>query len=278
MRIDVFTIFPALVDGWLSASVLGRGRRAGLLDLRVHDLRAAATDPHRSVDDAPFGGGAGMVLAPEPVFAAVEAVGPPRPLLLLAPTGRRLDQGVARELAAGAGFSLLCGRYEGVDQRVVEHLVDGELSIGDYVVTGGEVAALVVVEAVARLVPGVLGNEGSSAHESFSEGLLEEPQYTRPADFRGWVVPEVLRSGDHGRVERWRRAQSLARTQASRPDLIERRGGLTGEEVRLLEEHGYPVLPPGDASEQPAGPAARPPPGGRSRGPTGADHEERDVP
>ncbi|MFP5376819.1 MAG: tRNA (guanosine(37)-N1)-methyltransferase TrmD [Acidimicrobiia bacterium] len=270
MRVDVFTIFPALVDGYLSASLIGRARAAGLLDVRVHDLRSAATDPHRSVDDAPFGGGAGMVLAPEPLFGAVEAVGPPRPLYLLAPTGRRFDQAMAGELAAGEGFSLLCGRYEGVDQRVVDHLVDGELSIGDYVLAGGEAAALVVVEAVGRLVPGVMGNQASAASESFSDGLLEEAHYTRPADFRGWVVPEVLRSGDHARVARWRRASSLARTLAARPDLVERRGGLAPDEVRLLREHGYPVPSPRDASPSPATE--------RAPSPAGAPDEERDAP
>ncbi|HEX2701681.1 MAG TPA: tRNA (guanosine(37)-N1)-methyltransferase TrmD [Acidimicrobiales bacterium] len=270
MRIDIFTIFPALVDGYLGASLIGKARAGGVLDVRVHDLRSAAVDPHRSVDDAPFGGGAGMVLAPEPVFGAVEVVQPPRPLLLLAPTGRRLDQDVVRELAGGAGLSLLCGRYEGVDQRVVDHLVDGELSIGDYVLAGGEAAALVVVEAVARLVPGVMGNEASAESESFGDGLLEEPQYTRPADFRGWVVPDVLRSGDHGRIARWRRAAALARTRAARPDLIERRGGLSEDEVRLLQEHGYPVASPGDAL--PSTVTRREP------RPSGAADEERDAP
>ena len=269
MRIDVFTIFPTLVDDYLRASLIGKARAAGLLDLRVHDLRSAATDPHRSVDDAPFGGGAGMVLAPEPLFGAVESVAPARPLYLLAPTGARFDQDTARRLAATPGFSLLCGRYEGVDQRVVEHLVDGELSIGDYVLAGGEAAALVVVEAVARLVPGVLGNEASTESESFSAGLLEEPQYTRPADFRGWVVPEVLRSGDHGKIARWRRASALARTCEARPDLIERRGGLLAEEVRLLEEHGYPGSFPGIAPS---------PSAGRELGSAGAADEERDAP
>lgn len=270
MRIDVFTIFPTLVDDYLRASLIGKARASGLLDVRVHDLRSAATDPHRSVDEAPFGGGAGMVLAPEPLFGAVEVVQPPRPLYLLGPAGRRFDQQVARELAGAGGFSLLCGRYEGVDQRVVDHLVDGELSIGDYVLAGGEAAALVVVEAVGRLVPGVMGNEASAASESFSEGLLEEAQYTRPADFRGWLVPEVLRSGDHGRIARWRRASSLARTMAARPDLVERRGGLDEEEVRLLQEHGYPVPSPGDALPTSA---TR-----RGPSPAGAADEERDAP
>jgi tRNA (guanine37-N1)-methyltransferase len=179
MRIDVFTIFPDLVEGFAGASLLGRARQKALLDVRVHDLRATTTDVHRTVDDSPFGGGAGMVLMPEPVFAAVEAAEPPRPLYLLGPGGRRLDQALARELAAGDGFSLLCGRYEGVDARVRDHLVDGELSVGDYVLAGGEVAAMVVLEAVGRLVPGVMGNDTSADEESFSDGLLEYPQYTQ---------------------------------------------------------------------------------------------------
>jgi tRNA (guanine37-N1)-methyltransferase len=236
MRIDVFTIFPDMVEGFASQSLLGKAREGGVLDVRVHDLRSGTTDPHRSVDDAPFGGGAGMVLMPEPIFTVVERAEPPRPLLYLSPAGRRLDQAYARELAALDGFSLLCGRYEGVDERVREHLVDGELSIGDYVLGGGEVAAMVVLEAVGRLIPGVMGNDASADDESFSEGLLEYPHYTRPADLRGWEVPDVLRSGDHGKVARWRRAQALARTRQHRPDLLEARGGLTAEEERLLAE------------------------------------------
>jgi tRNA (guanine37-N1)-methyltransferase len=238
MRVDVFTIFPDMVEDFAGRSLLGKARTEGLIDLRVRDLRSMTTDPHRSVDDAPFGGGAGMVLMPEPLFAAVEAAEPPRPLFLLGPGGRRFDQATARELAATEGFSLLCGRYEGVDERVREGLVDDELSVGDYVLAGGEVAAMVVLEAVGRLVPGVMGNEASADEESFSDGLLEYPQYTRPADFRGMVVPEVLRSGDHARVARWRRAQALARTLARRPDLIEARGGLTDEDRALLAEFG----------------------------------------
>jgi tRNA (guanine37-N1)-methyltransferase len=245
VRIDVFTIFPQMVEHFVDQSLLGRARREGRLDVRVHDLRSCATDPHRSVDDAPFGGGAGMVLMPEPVFAAVEAVDPPRPLFYLSPAGRRFDQAVARELAALEGFSLLCGRYEGVDERIREHLCDGELSIGDFVLSGGEVAAMVVVEAVARLVPGVMGNVASAEDESFSDGLLEYPHYTRPANFRGWTVPEVLRSGDHGRIARWRRAQALRRTLDRRPDLIEARGGISAEERKLLAEFGLDGdLPP----------------------------------
>jgi tRNA (guanine37-N1)-methyltransferase len=242
LRIDLFTIFPDLIGPWTEASLIGRAARNRLLDLRVHDLRSGTRDPHRSVDDSPFGGGAGMVLAVEPMFNVVEAAAPPRPLLLLAPGGRRFDQRWAHQLAAGPGFSLLCGRYEGVDQRVADHLVDGELSIGDFVLAGGEIAALAVVEAVTRLVPGVMGNDDSAAEESFAEGLLEYPQYTRPAEFRGWEVPEVLRSGDHGRVRRWRRAQALARTLARRPDLIAARGGLTDDERRLLAEFAPDAL------------------------------------
>jgi tRNA (guanine37-N1)-methyltransferase len=238
VRVDVFTCLPQLLEAPFAGSLLGRAREHGLVDLRLHDLRDHTTDRHRSVDDQPFGGGAGMVLGPEPIFRAVEAVAPTRPLFLLGPGGRRFDQALARELAAGAGFSLLCGRYEGVDERVRDHLVDGELSIGDYVLAGGEAAAFVVVEAVTRLVPGVMGNDASADEESFVEGLLEYPHYTRPATFRGRQVPDVLRSGDHGRIARWRRAQALARTRAARPDLIDARGGLSAEERALLEEFG----------------------------------------
>lgn len=247
MRVDVFTIFPALVDHFCAESLLGKARGTGLLDLRLHDLRDHTTDVHRSVDDTPFGGGAGMVMKPEPIFASVEAAAPPRPLYLLGPGGRRFDQAMAEELAATAdgesgGFSLLCGRYEGIDHRVREHLVDGELSIGDVVLSGGEVAACLVIEAVTRLLPGAMGNAVSPVTESFGvHGLLEEPQYTRPAEFRGWPVPEVLRSGDHGRVARWRTAQALHRTLRYRPDLIDARGGLSDVDRRLLEE--FPSVP-----------------------------------
>ena len=236
MRIDVLTIMPDLVTAFAGTSLMGRAREKGLLDLRVHDVRERTTDVHRTVDDSPFGGGAGMVLMAEPIFRTVEEVQPPRPLYLLGPGGRTLTQGLAEELAATGGFSLLCGRYEGVDDRVREHLCDGELSVGDYVLNGGEVAAMVVVEAVARLVPGVMGNAESAAEESFSTGLLEHPQFTRPAEFRGWEVPPVLRSGDHAAVARWRRAQALLRTLRQRPDLLEAVGGLTDDDRRLLDE------------------------------------------
>lgn len=241
MRIDVFSIFPSLVDGFCSESLLGRARTERLLDLRVHDIRAHAHDAHRTVDDSPFGGGAGMVMRPEPIFASVRAAQPPRPLLLLSPGGKRFDQAMAKSLAATSGFSLLCGRYEGVDHRVTQQLCDGEVSIGDFVLGGGEVAACLIIEAVARLVPGVMGNDQSAASESFEDSLLEGPQYTRPAEFEGHEVPEVLRSGDHARVARWRLAQALHRTIAVRPDLIEQRGGLNDAEKRLLEE--FPGLP-----------------------------------
>jgi tRNA (guanine37-N1)-methyltransferase len=242
VRIDVFTIFPQLIDSFCSESLLGKARQGQLLDLRTHDPRDHTTDVHRTIDDAPFGGGAGMVMKAEPIFASVEAAAPPRPLFLLGPGGRRFDQSVAHELAASDGFSLLCGRYEGIDHRVREHLVDAELSVGDVVLSGGEVAACLVIEAVVRLLPGAMGNSESPVTESFGvSGLLEEPHFTRPADFRGWQVPDVLRSGDHARVARWRRAQSLHRSLRDRPDLIEAIGGLSVDDQRLLEE--FPSVP-----------------------------------
>lgn len=237
MRVDVFSIFPTAVDQFCDVGLLGKARQAGVIQLRCHDLRQHTTDIHRTVDDAPFGGGPGMVLRPEPVFAAVEAAGCARPLLLLGPGGRRFDQAMAAELAAGDGFSLLCGRYEGVDDRIRQHLVDGEISVGDVVLSGGEVGACLVVEAVARLLEGAMGNVDSPRDESFGEaGLLEQPVFTRPATYRGWDVPAVLRSGDHARIAAWRRAQALHRTLAVRPDLIEARGGLGDDERALLEE------------------------------------------
>lgn len=244
LRIDLLTIFPEAVEAYCEASILGRARRSHIIDLRFRDLRCAAPEPHRSVDGAPYGGGAGMVLAPEPIFAAVEQIDPPRPLLLLSPGGRLFDQAMAEELAESGRFSLLCGRYEGVDQRITDHLVDGEVSVGDFVLAGGELGALVIVETVSRLVAGVLGNEDSGCEESFANGLLEYPQYTRPASFRGWEVPAVLRSGDHAKVARWRLAESLRRTSERRPDLMERRGGLSDAERALMAEMGV-VLPQG---------------------------------
>jgi tRNA (guanine37-N1)-methyltransferase len=236
MRIDVLTIFPEMISEFGAHSLIGRAAADGLLDLRVHDLRAATQDVHRTVDDSPFGGGAGMVLKAGPIFDTVEKEQPPRPLFLLGPGGRPLDQACAQELAASGGFSLLCGRYEGIDHRVRKHLVDDELSIGDFVLSGGEVAAMVVMEAVGRLIPGVMGNADSAQEESFSTGLLEHPQYTRPAEFRDLAVPAVLLSGDHARVGRWREAQSLWKTQLVRPDLIQARGGLSEKERSLMKE------------------------------------------
>lgn len=242
MRIDVFTLFPQLVDNFCSESLLGRARNEKLVDVRSHDLREHTTDVHHSVDDAPFGGGAGMVLRAEPVFESFEKSGAPRPLLLLSPGGKPFDQAFANKLASLEGFSLLCGRYEGVDHRIREHLVDEEVSVGDVVLAGGEVGACLIIEAVTRLLPGVMGNAMSPITESFgASGLLEEPQYTRPAEFRGWQVPEVLRNGNHAQIERWRRAQALHRTLAKRPDLVELRGGITKDEQRLLEE--FPPSP-----------------------------------
>lgn len=235
LRVDVFSVFPELVDGALATSIIGRARNNGQVDLRLHDPRDHATDVHRSVDDTPFGGGAGMVMRPDILAASIRAAEPPRPILALSASGRRFDQSMAHELAEGGGFSLLCGRYEGIDQRVLDTFVDHEVSIGDFVLAGGEVAAAVIIEAVGRLVPGVLGNLDSIAEESFSDGLLEYPQYTRPAEFEGQEVPPVLRSGNHGAVAAWRRAMSLKRTMERRPDLIDARGGLTDEEQKLLE-------------------------------------------
>jgi tRNA (guanine37-N1)-methyltransferase len=236
LEIDVFTLFPHWF-AWLSEETAVQRALSGPLSLRFLSYRDYSPLPHAQVDDAPFGGGAGMVMKAEPIFASVEAADPMRPLFLLGPGGRRFDQKMAAELASLGGFGLLCGRYEGVDHRVREHLVDDELSVGDVVLSGGEVAACLVVEAVVRLLPGAMGNEASPVTESFGEsGLLEEPHYTRPAEFRGWTVPDTLRSGDHARIDRWRRAQSLHRTLRYRPDLVEAAGGLGELDRRLLEE------------------------------------------
>ena len=254
MRIDVFSLFPEMVDQFCSHSLLGRAQTSGAVTVATHNIRDYSTDTHRTVDDTPFGGGAGMLMRAEPIFDAVEAVKPPRPLLLLGPGGQKFDQSMANTLARSDGFSLLCGRYEGVDQRVREHLIDHEVSVGDVVLAGGEVAACLVIEAVTRLLPGVMGNSESPITESFgASGLLEEPQWTRPAEFRGWAVPEILRGGDHAKITRWRRAQALWRTLQQRPDIIEARGGLTEEEKALLEGvdfSSYPSLFASDMPEQ----------------------------
>lgn len=237
MRFDVFTLLPAVLRGYLDASVLGRARQSGRIDVRLHDLRAYATDRHRTTDDAPYGGGGGMVMKPDPLFTAIEDVlGPAQgqvPVILLTPQGRPFDQACAAALARHGRLALICGRYEGVDERVRAHLASAEISIGDYVLTGGELPALVLIDAVARLLPGVLGDQDGAADDSHAAGLLEYPHYTRPADFRGWTVPEVLLSGDHARIEAWRREQSLLRTWERRPDLLGRAGLDADDRVRL---------------------------------------------
>jgi tRNA (guanine37-N1)-methyltransferase len=221
VRIDVFTIFPAILEAPLRESLLGRAIDERLIDVRVHDLRGWAEERHRTVDDEAYGGGPGMVMKPEPFFAAVESLDPDRGrVLLLSPAGRKLDQALVRELASEEHLTLLCGRYEGVDERVVEGLPAEEVSIGDYVLAGGEMPALVMIEAVTRLVPGVIGKEESHERDSFTEpGLLDHPHYTRPAEFRGMAVPAVLLSGHHGEVERWRREVAREKTRRNRPDL-----------------------------------------------------------
>ena len=221
MRIDVFTIFPGIVEGPLRESLLGKAIEAGVVDVRVHDIRAFVTDKHRQVDDQPYGGGPGMVLKPEPVFAAVESLGEgTQRVIVLSPAGRRLEQSLVRELAKEPWLVLISGRYEGVDERVVEGLPAEEVSIGDYVLSGGEIPALVVLEAVTRLIPGVVGKEESLERESFEDGALDHPHYTRPSEFRGMGVPEVLLSGNHAEVERWRREAAQEKTRRNRPDLL----------------------------------------------------------
>jgi tRNA (guanine37-N1)-methyltransferase len=235
VRIDVLTIFPGLFEPFRSTSLLGAACEQGIVDLRVHDLRDWTRDRHRTVDDAPYGGGPGMVMKPEPLVEAIEALAGAKGenrsarVLLLSPQGRCLDQPLAGSLAAEPHLVLVCGRYEGVDQRAIELAVDEEVSIGDYVLAGGELPALVVIEAVTRLLPGVMGNPASAETESFQHGLLEGPQYTRPATYRGLEVPEVLRSGDHAAIARWRAERARETTRRRRPDLL---GAGRGEEER----------------------------------------------
>ena len=236
MRFEVFTLFPEMFEAVMAESILKRAQEAGLLEVVRHDIRAYTSDKHHVVDDTPYGGGGGMVLKPEPIFRAVESVlgpSPDCPVILLTPQGRLFDQQVAAELAAYEHLALICGRYEGVDERVREHLATDELSIGDYVLTGGELPAMVIIDAVARLVPGVLGARWAAEEDSHASGLLEGPHYTRPAEYRGWPVPEVLLSGDHARIERWRRQQAVRRTWERRPDLL-RRPPLTDEDIDYL--------------------------------------------
>jgi tRNA (guanine37-N1)-methyltransferase len=240
VHFDILTLFPDIFQGFLSESILRRAMEAGLVSISLHNIRDYATDRHRTTDDYPYGGGGGMVMKPEPIFCAVEdvlakgSVGEEVPIILLSPQGRLFTQGVAWELARRSRLLLICGRYEGVDERVREHLATDEISIGDYVLNGGEVPAMALVEAVARLVPGVLGEATAPFEDSHSVGLLEYPHYTRPAVFQGWTVPEVLMSGDHARIVRWRREQMLYRTRARRPELLAG-ASLSSEDRRFLE-------------------------------------------
>jgi tRNA (guanine37-N1)-methyltransferase len=240
LKVDIVTIFPKMVRVPLEEGVVGRAIGRGLIDVQVHDLRDHTTDRHRSVDDVPFGGGPGMVLKPEPLFRAVDAVratrGEPAAVILTSPDGRRFSHEEARRLSRAGHLVILCGRYEGVDERVRLHLATEELSIGDYVVSGGELPALVIVDAVARLVPGVVGDEESVARDTFARGLLDYGQYTRPAEFRGLTVPPVLLSGHHAEIERWRRREALKRTLARRPDLVADATALGPDDRALLQE------------------------------------------
>jgi tRNA (guanine37-N1)-methyltransferase len=221
VRVDILTLFPEICRAPLSESMMKRAQTGGVLDLRIHDLREWTTDRHRMADDAPFGGGQGMVMKPEPIFAAVESLKTKDSrVILMTPQGQRFTQATASEFSRHSHLIIVCGHYEGIDHRVTEHLADAEISIGDYILTNGAIAAVVVVDAIVRLLPGVLGHELSAAEESFSGGLLEGPQYTRPAEFRGWKVPEILLSGNHAEIAAWRKAQALQRTQQNRPDLL----------------------------------------------------------
>jgi tRNA (guanine37-N1)-methyltransferase len=250
MRFDVLTLFPEMFTGPLQESIIKRAQERGLISVHLHNIRDYATGRHRITDDAPYGGGGGMVMKPEPIFAAVEAVlGDEKgvPVILLSPQGRLFTHEVARELSRYPRLVLICGRYEGVDERVREHLATDEISIGDYVLSGGELAAMVIIDAVTRLLPGALGDPGATFEDSHAWGLLEYPHYTRPAVFRGWAVPEVLLSGNHAAIARWRREQALRRTLERRPDLLER-APLTEEDRAFLARLGWRKSPEGDKS------------------------------
>lgn len=241
MQFEVFTLLPEVFPPYLESSMLLRARQRGLIDVRIHNIRDYTHDRHHTTDDTPYGGGGGMVMKPEPVFEAVESVlglGPAQPVdipvILLTPQGRVFTQRVAEELSRHGRIALLCGRYEGVDERIREHLVTDEVSVGDYVLTGGELPALLMIDAVARLIPGVLGDPTGAEDDSHSMGLLEYPHYTRPPEFRGWQVPEVLLSGDHGKIEKWRREQALMRTFLKRPDMLEK-AELSEEDQRIVQ-------------------------------------------
>jgi tRNA (guanine37-N1)-methyltransferase len=273
LRFEVFTLFPEVFEPYLQSSILQRSRQHGLVEVNLYNIRDWTTDRHHITDDEPYGGGGGMVMKPEPIFAAIEGVlgiPPACPVILLTPQGRTFTQSIARELAFGEPpapdqtrrLALLCGRYEGVDERVRQHLVSDQISIGDYVLTGGELAALVVIDATARWIPGVLGDPDGALDDSHASGLLEYPHYTRPPEFRGWAVPEILLSGDHGRIARWRREQSLLRTWQHRPDLLET-APLTKLDRKFLDQlktslvphepHGSSEIPGTDDSPSPTG-------------------------
>src|SRR5689334_16470544 len=241
MQFEVFTLLPEVFPPYLESSILQRARQRGLIDVRLHNIRDYTHDRHHTTDDTPYGGGGGMVMKPEPVFEAVESVlgfdahqTTPVPIILLTPQGRVFSQRIAEELAGHERIALLCGRYEGVDERIREHLVTDEISIGDYVLTGGELPALIMIDAISRLIPDVLGDPTGAEDDSHSMGLLEYPHYTRPPEFRGWQVPEVLLSGDHGRIEKWRREQALTRTFTKRPDMLEK-AELDKEDKKVIE-------------------------------------------
>lgn len=247
MRFEVFTLLPEVFPSYLETSILKRARERGLLDIGIHNIRDYTHDKHRTTDDTPYGGGGGMVMKPEPVFEAVESVlglaaphSPPQPdsnipIILLTPQGRVFNQSIAQELSAHPRIALLCGRYEGVDERIRENLVTDEISIGDYVLTGGELPALILIDAVARLLPGVLGDPTGAEDDSHAMGLLEYPHYTKPAEFRGWKVPDILTSGDHGKIDKWRREQALERTFRKRPDMLEK-AELTKDDLKFIEK------------------------------------------
>lgn len=241
MRFEIFTLFPEVFAGVFNESILRRARDARLVEIALHDIRDYTTDKHHITDDDPYAGGGGMVLKPEPIFAAVEAIlgaAPPIPIILLSPQGRVFNQALARELAQHARLALICGHYEGVDERVREHLATDEISIGDYVLTGGEIPAMVIADAVARLIPGVLGDPAAPTHDSHASGLLEGPHYTRPAEFRGWTVPDILLSGNHAQIAAWRRRESLRRTFERRPDLLNP-AELSDEDKEFLRTLGW---------------------------------------
>ena len=251
MRFDVFTLFPEVFLPYLNSSILQRASASGLLDVALHNIRDWTTDRHHTTDDAPFGGGGGMVMKPEPVFSAVEAVlgtPPACPVILLTPQGRLFTQDIAFELAARPRMALLCGHYEGIDERIRQHLVTDEISIGDYVLTGGELPALILIDAVTRLMPGVLGDPTGAVDDSHASGLLEYPHYTRPAEYRGWRVPDVLLSGNHAEIAKWRRQQSLLRTRLRRPDLFAR-AALDRADTKFLSAQPDPDSSTQDTSE-----------------------------